>query len=583
MKKLIFYLYVFLFVIASSTLNGEILKNKQIVTQTFLSYEKQTGEQFLAVSNYVRINVNEIVAFEINNFFPTVDLQVGEDVEVAYSVINNGNFAEKYLLLLKNPEIFSKYEIFLDKNKNGVLDLDETLVPLQKAGQNSFELPVIEVDGFANIILKGNLLTTLDVNSVNFDFKVQSISQPAIEKDVSSKFNIYSKRSVTVRKGIYFDSNKNQYYFTFKFLNESLTHVERLFLEDDLDINFKLNSAYGQWQDFGKNEKEDITFFLDGYEEKAPKLKVSLVNGKLKVEIEDIPSQNKTDIGGILFIPFYVDQSLTEDKKLTNVAKYNYILNNIASESYLTNEVVFFRGYTPLLVQEGRQVQNIVSIGDKYIFEITSKVTNKGNGADTFNVLIKNSNFPSEVILSNLSDTNGDGVLDTGLLNIGETKEIVIRGVIEKENLNNSYSLNLLFNSLKVNEYSMSIGNFFNLKVDSSSIKFLKEQRTETGKYTINLIDVKMKDKIYYRITLENKDEALPVVLSEIFDTIPEGTKIGLGTGELEDGGRPIYKIGENGEFTEIRFVEGGTTLKLENITIPPQEKLTIYFNIEVL
>lgn len=583
MKKLIFYLYVFLFVIASSTLNGEILKNKQIVTQTFLSYEKQTGEQFLAVSNYVRINVNEIVAFEINNFFPTVDLQAGEDVEVAYSVINNGNFAEKYLLLLKNPEIFSKYEIFLDKNKNGVLDLDETLVPLQKAGQNSFELPVIEVDGFANIILKGNLLTTLDVNSVNFDFKVQSISQPAIEKDVSSKFNIYSKRSVTVRKGIYFDSNKNQYYFTFKFLNESLTHVERLFLEDDLDINFKLNSAYGQWQDFGKNEKEDVTFFLDGYEEKAPKLKVSLVNGKLKVEIEDIPSQNKTDIGGILFIPFYVDQSLTEDKKLTNVAKYNYILNNIASESYLTNEVVFFRGYTPLLVQEGRQVQNIVSIGDKYIFEITSKVTNKGNGADTFNVLIKNSNFPSEVILSNLSDTNGDGVLDTGLLNIGETKEIVIRGVIEKENLNNSYSLNLLFNSLKVNEYSMSIGNFFNLKVDSSSIKFLKEQRTETGKYTINLIDVKMKDKIYYRITLENKDEALPVVLSEIFDTIPEGTKIGLGTGELEDGGRPIYKIGENGEFTEIRFVEGGTTLKLENITIPPQEKLTIYFNIEVL
>lgn len=583
MKKLIFYLYVFLFVIASSTLNGEILKNKQIVTQTFLSYEKQTGEQFLAVSNYVRINVNEIVAFEINNFFPTVDLQVGEDVEVAYSVINNGNFAEKYLLLLKNPEIFSKYEIFLDKNKNGVLDLDETLVPLQKAGQNSFELPVIEVDGFANIILKGNLLTTLDVNSVNFDFKVQSISQPAIEKDVSSKFNIYSKRSVTVRKGIYFDSNKNQYYFTFKFLNESLTHVERLFLEDDLDINFKLNSAYGQWQDFGKNEKEDVTFFLDGYEEKAPKLKVSLVNGKLKVEIEDIPSQNKTDIGGILFIPFYVDQSLTEDKKLTNVAKYNYILNNIASESYLTNEVVFFRGYTPLLVQEGRQVQNIVSIGDKYIFEITSKVTNKGNGADTFNVLIKNSNFPSEVILSNLSDTNGDGVLDTGLLNIGETKEIVIRGVIEKENLNNSYSLNLLFNSLKVNEYSMSIGNFFNLKVDSSSIKFLKEQRTETGKYTVNLIDVKMKDKIYYRITLENKDEALPVVLSEIFDTIPEGTKIGLGTGELEDGGRPIYKIGENGEFTEIRFVEGGTTLKLENITIPPQEKLTIYFNIEVL
>ena len=209
---------------------------------------------------------------------------------------------------------------------------------------------------------------------------------------------------------------------------------------------------------------------------------------KLKVEIEDIPSQNKTDVGGILFIPFYVEQSLAEDKKITNIAKFNYILNNIASESYLTNEVVFFRNYTPLLVQEGKQVQNLFAIGDKYIFEITSRVTNNGNGADTFNVLIKNSNFPSEVILSNLSDTNGDGILDTGLLNIGETREITIRGVIDKDKINNSYSLNLLFNSLKAQGYSMSIGNFFNLNVESSNIRFLKEQRTENTKYVFKIM-----------------------------------------------------------------------------------------------
>lgn len=582
MKKIVFYFYLFLFVIISSTLNGEILKNKQIVTQTFLSYEKQTGEQFLAVSNYVRINVNEIVAFEVKNFLSTINLQVGEDVEIPYSIVNNGNFPEKFLLLIKNPEIFSKYDVFLDKNKNGILEANEELIRLKKIGEHTYEIPITEVAGYTNIIIKGNLLTTLDVNIIDFDFKVRSVSQSTIEKDVNNKFNIYSKRSVDVRKGIYFDKDKNQYYFTFKFLNESLTSVEKLFLEDDLNPDFKLNSAYGLWQDFGKNEKENVTFFLDGYEEKAPKLKVSLVNGKLKVEIKDIPSQNKIDEGGILFIPFYVENSLAEDKKITNIAKFNYILNNIASESYLTNEVVFFRKYTPLLIKEGKQEQKLLTIGDRYIFEITSRITNNGNGADTFNVLLKNSNFPNEVILSNLSDTNGDGILDTGLLNIGETKEITIRGVINKDQINNSYSLNVLFNSLKAKDYSMSIGKVFDLNVKSDNIKFLKEQRIETGKYTVNLIDVKNKDKIYYRITLENKDKNLSLDLSEVYDTIPIGTKVSMGTGELEEGGKPIYKIGEKGIFQEIKLSEGGTELKIENVTVPPNEKLIIYFNVEV-
>ncbi|WP_300390833.1 hypothetical protein, partial [Fusobacterium sp.] len=112
-KFLCCFIIVFSLIINKNSL-GETLNSKKIITQTFLSYEKESGEKILAVSNYVIVDLKEIVAFEVENYFPVLNLEYGVEVNLPYQIKNYGNIEETYLIKIGNYEIFSGFQIYFD-------------------------------------------------------------------------------------------------------------------------------------------------------------------------------------------------------------------------------------------------------------------------------------------------------------------------------------------------------------------------------------------------------------------------------------------------------------------------------------
>lgn len=581
MKNIIYSLIITIYFFISSLSYSIIYNNKKIVTQTFVTYEKASGEKVSAVSNYVSINLREIVAFEVNNYLPEQELEYDKEVVLPYKLINRGNFSEGYILEIKNYEIFSQFSLYMDLNKNGILDENEK-EEIEKIGNNLFETSKIETDQSINFILKGKLKNKLEINKFKVLLKIISLSQREIFKNIENDINIYSKRNITIRKGIIFDEEKGQYYFTFKYLNESSAKVDEIYLEDNINPNFKFNNYIGYWQDFESLKKEEVTFFKDGYEKKFPTLDVSLINNKLRVLLEKVPIQNKNDVGGILYIPFYIDKSISRDEKLKNIAEYTYILNGKKSKKYKTNEILVLNKYIPKLEVEGDNEPIEKEEEEKYIFRFENQVQNLGNGSDTYNILVKNSNFPKNIKFLNLTDSNNDGIIDTGLLEPGQIKKIIFEIVITKDELENKdYSLNLLFNSTKVKEYIISNTNSLRLKVKEKDIEFVKEQRLRDGSYTKENLKVSTGEKIFYRIRLKNKNETKTVRLEKIFDIIPEKTILSDGNGNLEEGGKPVYKKGES-LFKEIDVNGDKRRIELKDIELKPFEEVIIYFNVDI-
>lgn len=578
MRKFLCCFFIVFSLIMNKNSLAETQNSKKIITQTFLSYEKESGEKILAVSNYVIVDLKEIVAFEVENYFPVLNLEYGAEVNLPYKLRNYGNIEETYLIKIENYEIFSGFQIYFDSDKNGIIDENE--LPLKKIGEDLFETPTVEVNNSFNFIIKGKLKNKLEINQLILKLKVESVTQREVLREVENTLNIYSKRKVDITKKIIYDPEKKQFFFTFKFLNESSKNLDIIYLEDNIDENFKLSHYLGLWQNFKGLEKKEVTFYIDGFEKNDPNIDVSLINNKLKVYIKNVPVQNINEIGGVLYIPFTVDSSLEEKKLLKNVAEYYYVLDSQNSIKYKTNEVVFFNKYVPKLEMTGDSNPTIKEEEDRYIYEFKNTIKNMGNSPDIFNVMVKNSNFPNEIVFLNLVDSNNDGIVDSSLLQPNETKEIIFRTYLKKDEIENKkYSLNLLFNSLKVEEYKVSNSNVLNLK--ETEVIFIKEQKKEGGKYTSDEIRIASNEKIYYRITLKNISKDVPLFIDEIYDRLPDNVILSEGDQGLNEGGKPVYQIGDS-FFEEIDYRLEADILKIENIVIPPNEKITIFFNVDV-
>lgn len=582
MKKFISIFFIFLFFITNKlTYSNSTPGNTNIVTQTTLQYQKQSGETVISVSNYVVVKLNEITSFAVTNYLPEVIVNEGEEIIIPYKISNHGNIEDSYIINILNVQPFSEFEFFIDDNGDGHLDPNET-TPLELIGNSFFKTPIVDFDNGINLVFKGKFKNSFNSNNFLLNLAVQSTLKKNITQQIQNNIIIQHQNKVKIIKSIFFDKEEKQFYFTFKFVNNNLQNISSITLEDDINTNFKISNYTGFWKPFYSDEKKAVTFFLDGAEKEDPNLNISLINNILKVKLENVPHSHQTDIGGVLFIPFIVDPNLPENTVLRNSGTYNFTNNGLESGDFSTNEVVYLLSYAPKATVIGDSSPEDISENNKFIYKFTNTITNLGNNTDTFNVICKNSDFPGELNFINITDSNNDGIPDTGPLAIGETKEVIFTFTINPEDISNKlYTSNKIFVSIKNSSYIVSTTNTLNLDTSPENIIFLKEQGTEIGKYTSKDIEVDSTDKIYYKITLKNDNPLAPILLDEVFDTIPENTSLSQGNGSLDEGGKPVYKNG-NKNFNEINYIPTENKLRIKNIIINPNSSLIIYFNVDV-
>jgi uncharacterized repeat protein (TIGR01451 family) len=118
---------------------------------------------------------------------------------------------------------------------------------------------------------------------------------------------------------------------------------------------------------------------------------------------------------------------------LNNTATYTYSNGGGGTPSGTTNTVPFTVRQTAAVTLGGQTVAGPAAPGSSVSF--TNLVTNTGNGTDTFNIAVGTSTFPAGTTfqlfksdgVTPLTDTNGDGIPDTGPLTAGATYNVIVK------------------------------------------------------------------------------------------------------------------------------------------------------------
>jgi large repetitive protein len=140
------------------------------------------------------------------------------------------------------------------------------------------------------------------------------------------------------------------------------------------------------------------------------------------------------DTGTITF-SVNIDPNLARDTILTNVASLNFLNSADRQLSRNSNAVTFRILGSLAVIVTGQTIGNAIP-GQTILFINT--ITNRGNIADTYDITLSGSTFPtgSTVTLLNaggtapLADSNGNGVADTGVVAAGGSTNVVVRVVL---------------------------------------------------------------------------------------------------------------------------------------------------------
>jgi hypothetical protein len=121
---------------------------------------------------------------------------------------------------------------------------------------------------------------------------------------------------------------------------------------------------------------------------------------------------------------------------LNNTATYSYNNGTGTTVSGNTNTVPFTVRQTAAVTLTGQTVAGPAAPGATVSF--TNTVTNTGNATDTFNITTGASTFPSGTTfqlfksdgVTPLTDTNGDGIPDTGPVTAGTTYNVIVKATL---------------------------------------------------------------------------------------------------------------------------------------------------------
>ncbi len=452
---------------AAAPLAGTEIKNLATV-----SYEDENGNTYTAQSNEAVITVAPQYRATLEND-RTQSAAPGQTVYFPHTLVNTGNTPDTYTLAATNGAT-----IYLDTNGNGQPDAGENAVTQVALGAGdtaqlivAYDVPVSAANGTtANVTL---VATSSDTNAIVKDIgtngDADSDDDNATNDDV---VNITTGPVLVLNKQAVFDpaTNKVTYTLTVKNTGGSdaklvdiidavpvvdhddnsataklpLTNVTIISVNGLLDTNDVVPTATVtvaetgvDLNDNGTTNDAAVDVIKATDDVLAPNTTVSVV-----YSAEYDPSWR----AGSSIDNTFITQSDNDDNGTKETTTPSNTTHNVIPQTYAV--VADDDGvYTPSAgVNDGNddgasnvadeQFVDKIAAGDTVIF--THTVTNTGNGDDIFNLDVANTNFPTGTVFTlwsadgsvQLTDSDSDGIPDTGVLGQNETGSIVVKATL---------------------------------------------------------------------------------------------------------------------------------------------------------
>lgn len=417
-----------------------IVPGSQITNIASGDYVDALGNTQVITSNPVSLTVQKVYALSLKENQQQV-ATLGAPVTFPHLLTNTGNSPDQYLLTLS--QINSAFSltglaVYADRNQDGMADDNVNL--------NGTQVSLNAEESLALVIV-GSVPATASIgNQSSISLKATSQQPAALSQLVTDLVTVVDQAVINVTKlqSISTGTSGTVITYTFAYTNTG-TAAGRLVLVDPLDSSLSYQANSGAWSngstltDADDNEASvnpsnaNINYKLVG----ANQIEFAIAN------IDPLTSGS---------VSFKVSVKPTANPKISNTASYSQYngVDPVAVKTTKTNTVVFSLQQQLGVVLNNKSASNSnngnpnsapdnlisktgVIAGKPVIFD--NYVWNTGNTSDTYNLTYSQTNLPScaqvQFVTADdqtpFTDSNGDGVVDTGLLAAGQARAVKVR------------------------------------------------------------------------------------------------------------------------------------------------------------
>ena len=357
----------------------------------------------------------------------------GSPVAFPHTVQNTGNGTDSFGITLSTPNLFGQaLQIYADANQDGVPDNNTpiTATPSLSPGQK-----------FNFVVVSTIPATQAAGTTGNFTVRATSVNTAAITDSNVDTVTVSNNATITLRKSLSGPTtvaNVGQVYtYTLRYTNNSNVDAGTVVITD------ALNAALIYRADSGRSSLNGTTVLTDDANDAAQNgvnYGVSGVSGGAgRTVTATITSVPRNSTGSV---SFQVTLASNAPGTIPNSAGVAYDDNNDnpnGNNPNATQPVTDRSNNVDLVVAQNSLVtvssdnQGTVTQGATVTF--TNRVTNGGNGTDSFNIALAPGTFPAGTTFqlfktggaATLLDTNGDGIPDTGPILAGAFYDVIVK------------------------------------------------------------------------------------------------------------------------------------------------------------
>lgn len=401
-------------------------------------YDEQGNLQTIN-SNPVILTVQPIYSLSLQSDQQNIGT-IGSKLNFPHVLTNTGNIADSYKITLNqltNDQFdLENIAVYADRDQNGEPDDNNNLL-------NNAILH-LEADESVALVVVGSIPKNVVAGNVaNFSLTSTSQLDPGnVSATVSDVAKVVDDAVIQVTKSQNISTGKTgtEVTYTFTYSNTG-TASGQLLVHDTLPSNVAYQAGTAIWSN-GTATLTDIDNDNEAGSTAESVMNYKYVNGEVEFKLTGITALSKGTFS------FKVKVNPNAAEKINNTANYKQYKNNttILLKDTSTNTVIFTVQQTLGVILNNSSVGNTdggtndlltksnTFTGAAKEIQFDNYVWNTGQATDSYNLNItKSANVPSCAVTrlyqsdgrTLLTDSNADGIIDTGSMAAGASKKIV--------------------------------------------------------------------------------------------------------------------------------------------------------------
>lgn len=444
------------------------LANYDIGNQATLTYQTLGGTNKLLQSNIVLTTINQTYALALDPD-RIVEVTAGNNALFNHTLTNYGNGTDSY-------EITHGYtgrtvNMYLDLNNNGVLDTDETeIVPVG----GKYTINNIGAWESQSIIVRVSTGTS-ETTPVTTTLTAKSLGDATKTDNATETITFTTKANVGVYKALSSASGASdvarEVTVYLKVFNDSTTYAKDAILTDTLNTKFTYVENSAKWQDYATDTVTSISdnYTSDSIVYSVNKKQAPTGTDVVNFTVKQVPADKViSDRGGVLSFKVLVKEGETVGS-ITNKATFQFKSgeettpitgkeSNTVTYSVLKYVRATFTGDTVANAQAGQEIRfvnvfkNVANAPEVYNLAIADKFFPVGT---TFRMALQTPGQGERPAL----DNNGDGIIDTGTVEINETVNVILYAQLPQNitNLQSNYTVKKVATSTHTPTYNLNV------------------------------------------------------------------------------------------------------------------------------